>query len=249
MCPRSTFCFLPCPTAARARGFTLMELLIALVMLSLTTLLLFSGLRLGSRAWEGVETRSERDADLRLARNLIESSLRQARPVELDFDGQRRFLFSGTADQLEFVAPLSAHVGLPGLYVLRFALENDGGGHQRLVLTRWLLHPEVLSGEGDVPAWRPLGEDSFFAQASAELDRDMAIGAHGRTLLLADVGRFALSYHGQAQGVWEPEWNDDWLDQQHLPSHVRLDLATSDADWPVALVPLPGPGLIKDGQW
>ncbi|NEX17237.1 MAG: general secretion pathway protein GspJ, partial [Halochromatium sp.] len=38
----------------RGRGFTLVELLIALSLIGIITLLLFSGLRLGSRSWEAV---------------------------------------------------------------------------------------------------------------------------------------------------------------------------------------------------
>jgi len=60
------------------RGFTLVELLIALSLIGLITLLLFSGLRLGTRAWEGVETTADRTAELRVARNFLERALVQA---------------------------------------------------------------------------------------------------------------------------------------------------------------------------
>ena len=52
----------PCPG-----GFTLIELIIALALIALITLLLFSGLRLGARAWDGVDALSERHAELRTA--------------------------------------------------------------------------------------------------------------------------------------------------------------------------------------
>jgi len=64
-------------------GFTLVELLIALVLIAIISVLMFSGLRLGSRAWEGVETVSDRVSDLRVARNFIERTLRQAQQRSL----------------------------------------------------------------------------------------------------------------------------------------------------------------------
>ena len=46
-----------------AGGFTLVELLIAFVLVALISLLLFSGLRLGLRSWGGVEAAAEIHAD------------------------------------------------------------------------------------------------------------------------------------------------------------------------------------------
>ncbi|MBK1647376.1 general secretion pathway protein GspJ [Rhabdochromatium marinum] len=229
-------------------GFTLVELLIALVILSVITLLLFSGLRLGSRAWESVETVSERLADLRLARNFIERSLRQVRKVELRVEGQKFLVFSGQTDQLEFVAPLSSHVGVPGLYILRLTLEDTGDNTKRLVLTRWLLHPDVLNGTDNAPAWQPLTEASNFGSNGDALDRDLAAGAQGRTLLLPQVGHFVMSYYGLQRGEQVPGWYDEWLDQSELPYRVRLDLSTPEQNWPVALISLPGPGVLVEGR-
>lgn len=94
-------------------GFTLVELLIALVLIAIITVLMFSGLRLGSRAWEGVETVSERVADLRVAHNFFDRTLRQTQQHSLVFDGTMVPVFAGDAESLELVAPLSEHVGIP----------------------------------------------------------------------------------------------------------------------------------------
>lgn len=244
----------------RPHGFTLVELLIALVMLSVITLLLYSGLRLGSRAWEGVETVSERSTDLRLARNFIARSLRQALPIKLSVNGREQLVFSGKQDRLEFVAPLSAHVGIPGLYVLRLELESQAGGPPRLVLTRWLRHADILNGDSDSPAWEPLEDASVFAGQGQELDQDLAGGAYGRSLLMEQVGRFGLSYYGVARGERFAQWHQDWVEQDQLPHQVRLDLTRTDQtgnnptginqpasepDWPAAIITLPGPGVAE----
>jgi general secretion pathway protein J len=214
------------------------ELLIALALIATITVLLFSGLRLGSRAWEGVETVSERVSDLRMARNFVETMLRQTRAASVVVDGVELPVFAGEPQRLELVAPLSEHVGIPGLYVLRLSLE-DAGDYPRLVLTRWLLHPEVLEGGDDYPPWEPLIDAAGAAEDAGPLDRDVAAGAYGRTVLLPAVARFELAYFGIGEGEQDAEWFEEWLEQPRLPMRVRIDLTTPVQSWPPAVVVLP----------
>ncbi len=225
----------------RAPGFTLVELLIALVLVAIILVLLFSGLRLGSRAWEGVDTVSERVSDQRVAHNFIARTIGQTRDVSLVFDGLERPVFAGEAQRLEWVAPLSEHVGIPGLYVLRLELE-DAGEHPRLVLTRWLLHPDVLEGGDDHPGWVPLDESSTLAADTGPLDRDVAGGVYGRTVLLPQVEDFQLAYFGVAEGEQDPDWLDTWVAQPRPPLLVRLALSTPAQSWPAMDLTLSGAG-------
>ncbi len=223
-------------------GFTLVELLIALALTSIIMLLLFSGLRLGSRAWDSVDQVTEQVNELRVARQFIERTLRQTREITVNLEGQRHTVFAGDQTRLELVAPLSDQVGIPGLYVLRFELEATTGDHQRLVMTRWLLHPDVLNGSGDYPAWEPLLDRFGSAPSGDGLDQEIAAGAYGRTVLLPEVGTFELGYFGESPRVGqqlEPEWLETW-DNQSLPQQVLLYLTTPQQDWPATQVTLPG---------
>jgi general secretion pathway protein J len=222
-----------------ARGFTLIELLIALAMIALITLLMFSGLRLGSRAWEGVNAAGERVGRVRLAHGFLARTLAQARPAATFVDGGAVNVFAGDAERLELAAPLSEYVGLPGIYILRLTLEGRGDDLS-LVLTRWLMHPEVLAGMDDVPAWEPLLEDAGMALDSVPLGTDLADGAFGRTLLLEDVSEFEIAYFGLAEGEDEPDWHEEWAEQPRLPLLVRIRLTTLDQGWPDLIVALPG---------
>jgi general secretion pathway protein J len=220
------------------RGFTLVELLIALAIVSLITLMLFSGLSLGSRAWEGVDAVSERVSEVRVARDFLISTLSQARATTLTLDAQIVDVFAGDSERLEFVAPLSEQVGVPGLYILRLGLVQ-GDRDAALVLTRWLVHPDVLEGTDDIPAWEPLNAESAFGPDSAPLDSDAAAGAFGRTLILDRVAAFEIAYFGTTDGEIEPDWHEEWLGQSTMPTLLRIRMATPAQSWPDLMVNLP----------
>ena len=215
-------------------GFTLVELLIALALMGLITLLLFSGLRLGASAWEGVETVAERNAEPRIARNFLERVLTQARPAQVSYDAQELLVFAGDGQNLELVAPLSEHVGTPGLYVLRLGLEAEN----QLVLTRWLLHPDVLEGFGGIPEWEPFDGTAGISN-TGPMEEDLAAGAYGRALLLDGVAELEISYFGVEDGVEEPDWYPEWLEQPRMPLAIRIHLTTLDQSWPHILIRLP----------
>ncbi len=195
-------------------------------------------MRLGTRAWEGVEASAERTGGLRLAHNFLARVLGQARAVRVLFDGESRLVFAGDAEGLELVSLLSQHVGVPGLYVLRITLEDDGDD-RRLVLTRWLLHSDVLAGADDIPPWEPFQGSESGTRRSGELDQDLAAGAYGSSLLIDGVEDFQLAYYGIAEGSTEPEWHERWLEPNALPQSVLLRLTTTDQAWPSALIHLP----------
>jgi general secretion pathway protein J len=256
-----------CRPDRRALGFTLIELIIALALIALITLLLFSGLRLGARAWDGVDALAERHAELRSARTFLDQALRQSRDLTLSLEDQDHQVFAGNGESLEFAAPLSEYVGVPGLYILRLGLDGRGK-NRRLVLTRWLLHPDVLLGEGGTPEWRPLDPASPGIFGAPAEDKDLATGAFGQTVLLDGVEDFELAYYGIAEEIDgltpaagaqpgqaevpqdpdgvpgldnEPEgrWYDEWVGQPHPPELVRLRLTSTRQGWPDSLIGLP----------
>jgi general secretion pathway protein J len=156
----------------------------------------------------------------------------------LTLDAEMISVFAGDSERLEFVAPLSSQVGVPGLYILRLELvpiDQDVS----LVLTRWLVHPEVLEGTDEIPTWEPLEADSGFALDSTPLDMDAAAGAFGRTLLLDRVAEFQIAYFGTADGEVEPDWREEWVGQSTMPTLLQIRMATPAQSWPDLLVSLP----------
>jgi general secretion pathway protein J len=163
--------------------------------------------------------------------------------VRVTFDAQPILVFAGDADNLELVAPLSEHVGVPGLYILRLGLE---GREARLVLTRWLLHPEVLAGDGEIPEWEPFDGTRELVGLDSDDDLDLAGGAFGVTVLLDRVEAFELAYFGVPEGaaigaaaLEDADWYEDWLEQPRPPLAVRIRLTAPGRDWPDMLIRLP----------
>ena len=90
----------------RQRGFTLMEVLIAMALLSLLMLALGSTLYSAAQTEERVDARVQSAEDLRLAARFLQEALSQAslRPVRQGNERLRPF-FSGQAQAVEWVGP------------------------------------------------------------------------------------------------------------------------------------------------
>ncbi|MCF1182405.1 prepilin-type N-terminal cleavage/methylation domain-containing protein [Marichromatium gracile] len=218
------------------RGFTLLELLVALALLGLIATLVFAGLRLGARTWEAVDARAEALAELRAVHGFVGRALRQGRALSLTFEDGVHPVFAGDSERLEWVAPLSTHVGLPGLHLLRLTRERGPRG-EVLMLTHWLFHPEVLAGASGTPPWVALADEPPAPGAPGE-ELDLGEGAFGRTLLLAGPMRFELAYYGTREGEPGPAWHRNWLGQPRPPRLVRMRLRTAALDWPELVVAL-----------
>jgi len=217
------------------RGFTLIELLISLALIGIIVVLLYGGLRLGSRTWEAVETRSGRSEGLRLARGFLQRSLLQARKAYWQIDTNSQLLFTGEPGQLEVAAPLSGFVGLGGLYLLRFTQIDQGQG-RALVVQRWLVHRDILGGgkSRGIPPWYPLEHPT-----GLEVPHDAELGLYGTHKLLPAVGRLTFSYFGPLPDGTGAAWQEDWQARSDLPQLVKISLG-GDEGWPDLIVALAG---------
>ena len=124
----------------RRRGFTLLELLIAVALLGVLVSALYASyfavLRSRERAAEGMESRRELGATLDLLRREVSSAVFGSGDKKLRFIVEDRDTFGRPASALEF-ATLRAAVGGDqngsGISVVRYRLEDRG---QKLMLIR-----------------------------------------------------------------------------------------------------------------
>lgn len=192
------------------RGFTLVELLIAMTLLAFILTLLFAGLRLGSRSWDAAELRTDESERLRVAHGVIRNELAQASLMKWKNVVDAGIAFSGEADVVKFVAPLPVRIGEGGLYLLSIGLEKDVAG-ARLVMKRHA----------------PAAEDKDFS----------ALDAGETTVLAEQVGKFSISYFGAESELAEAQWVEQWANPKRLPLLIKVRLSEKDGrDWPELVV-------------
>lgn len=192
----------------RASGFTLLELLVAVTLLSVVLLLALNGLRFGSRSWEVQQTRAERHAAVRIARDYLQRQLQQAVPHSIGEGTETRLVFDGEQDRLRFVATMRRGPREGARYLFTLTPLADASRTQ-LVLDYALLDPST--------------------------DRLRTLPAQ-RVVLMDDVKAFEFAYFGRGKPRQRPRWRVDWpADADRLPRLVRLRIALAEQEEPMEL--------------
>lgn len=94
------------------RGFTLLEVLVALTLTSMLILVLFAGFRAGIRSWQAAETHIGRVEESRQFVSMLYRHMNQILPVVVA--GENFFpesSFQGESERIRYVAPLSLSTG------------------------------------------------------------------------------------------------------------------------------------------
>ena len=128
------------PDARAARGFTLVEVLVSLTILSMVLALLFTGLRMGGRSLQAVELRTAESEQMFQAQHLLRDLLEQIQPyMESDAAGRKQLVFAGDQRSLSFVAPATRNLGWAGLMHYRLELRpaQDPSGSSVLAMAYW----------------------------------------------------------------------------------------------------------------
>ena len=113
----------------RQRGFTLIELIIALLILSMVIVLCASGFRFGTRVWNTIDVQAEHVDNLQAVQGFIRSSISNAQVhdqfVEDEVEEELESLFIGESDHVRYVSN-SPKFGVDDyLYQYDFYLDRD----------------------------------------------------------------------------------------------------------------------------
>ncbi len=93
----------------REKGFTLLELLIAITILSLIAVIIGSGVRLGIRAWERGEADNDTFQKIRYFSERIGRQIKSVYPYQIEADGEKVIAFRGKSDSIFFVTSSVMH--------------------------------------------------------------------------------------------------------------------------------------------
>lgn len=194
----------------RCDGFTLIEVLIAVSLLSLLAMLLMGGVRFGTRVMESGLQRADQTARLSTTFGFLRDRLEQAQPLEREPDekGNTPTIFMGEPSSLTFVGVTPPYLAVGGYELLTIHAERRNG-HRELVAT-----------------WRPFRESATTSPAAAARS----------TVLFDDAETVAFRYFGSTAPDEAPRWHQGWHDQARLPSLVKLTVGLRDGRTRPALV-------------
>ena len=113
-------------TRSRARGFTLVELTIALVLMAGMAAVLFGSLSLAARSWDGGEAKVQQVSDMRATQTYLRAQLSAQYPQRLWKAVELPLLFAGEHNEIRYAAILPARVAEGGVYYFRLAVVRNG---------------------------------------------------------------------------------------------------------------------------
>ena len=202
------------------RGFTLLELIIALSLLALMAAVLAGSVSLSARSWDGGEAKAADVSEMRQAQEFLRGQMVALYPQRIRKAVDLPLMFAGEREEIRYAAALPPRVIEGGVYFFRLSLSRGDNGAGLLVLERVVPEPDAAALPGFDKA-----ERSILARGIAEL----RIGYFGR-----DPGAAVTD---------EPRWRDRWEDTQRLPDLVRIEVKPERGlPWPTLVVePRRGP--------
>ncbi len=146
-------------------GFTLLETMVALFLLSVISLVVLQAHRAGFGIWESARGSETRDRRARIVVEQLRRHLASAHPARFLAAGTRRLFFKGDARSIEFLSltgvSSSGMTGIP--HAVRFALEEvDGKRGLRVEEHSWPRR-DLPSESGSEPLFSEMieGIDTF----------------------------------------------------------------------------------------
>jgi len=194
--------------SSKEAGFTLVELLIALILLVVMSLMLFQVIHTTIHV-SAISKQRTQKSSLEAAQSFIQNAIEQA--VELEpskNDGTKVVSLSGNRREIDFVSQYIVLGQFGGVhrYKIRFEASGSGGEQGRLVL-KW---SQYRSGQNtEEVIWR-------------------------EEVLLDRVRKVSFGYFGRHNNQRRREWHNLWQQTTLLPSLVSVRIVRSAERTPQA---------------
>lgn len=181
----------------RARGFTLLEVMLAILLLALLLAGTYGAIRTAVHAMHSGEAAIDRTNRLRVAQEFVRRQVSRIMPLSFGTDesANTNIVFEGNGKSMRFVAPMPGYLSKGGAYVqtLEFAGSRRGG-------KQLLFSNQMLNGFD-------LEEETASQEPAILLDQ-------------IDDGRF--EYRTLDENGELTDWLDEWEDPSVTPVMVRV---------------------------
>ena len=213
-------------------GVTLIEVLIAVSLVSLLSVGILMALRVGMSAMEKANRRLMDNRRAVGARRIIEEQLAGFMPVIAVFSassedaGTKIPFFEGREQSMRFVSSYSLQEAARGLpQILEFQVIP--GEHGRGV--RLVVNENLYSGPRSAGAFcLGPGRDP---ELGVETQRFIPIVVGPRSFVLADqLASCHFSYLGPVQDKDLEQWSPSWIPENRWPLGIRIEMAPLDTD-------------------
>jgi general secretion pathway protein J len=190
-------------------GFTLIEVLIAMTLLSIMVVLLFGSLKICADSWHKGESKIAEVNEAAVVYNFFQQYLAVAKPLLKESkntsDLQASLAFQGKSQSLQFVSSFPASVGRLGLQLFSIDMKKEDN-EQVIKVT---ITP-------------------FFPTESDQDQKDEVV-------LLKQVSEFSIAYFGSDDSTNTSigSWHDEWLNKNALPQLIKITIKQdNDKDIP-----------------
>jgi len=188
------------------QGFTLMEVLIALTLLSIMVVLLFSSLKICADSWEKGENKIADVNEVGVVYNFFQRHLSAARPLwnDTNLEETSALSFQGKQQSLQFVSAFPASVGKSGPQLISISLQDE----DQEQIVKVVMTPFFPAADGE------------------ELTKE-------EVTLVSHVSDFTIAYFGSEDGLGEGSWQNEWYDKQVQPKLVKISIQLDNGIyWP-----------------
>lgn len=195
------------------RGFTLIEVLLATVLLAAGLAVAFATLRAATATAQRGEQLAQRSEHMRAVEGFLRRRIGGTRAVAFGIDNETGAVrrFEGDDRQMRFVADLPDYLGRGGPYLHELSIVDGAGGRRLEVAFTLVLGAETF------PEAQPRPPE-----------------------LLADVQEARFRYRGLDAQNRLGGWQDRWDTPDRLPLQVEVTLRDANGrTWPTMVIALP----------
>jgi general secretion pathway protein J len=199
----------------KARGFTLIEVLAAMVLFALLATILLGTVRNAEQSTTAATNANERNEQYTRTHAFLSEHIANTLPLRWRREVNQPLKFAGRSDSIIYLAPITSYIAEGGVMWWQL-LVREQSGKKQLILQRLPQDPEAK----EVPDLK-----------------------EGEAVVLADrIDALSLSYFDPGDDpVAQPEagsWIDSWDENSRMPSLVRIRVTeTGGYRWPELVVP------------